>query len=266
MLRGITSPLDQYLCMLLVIHLSIAIMTTLLCIPSPPFGASFWTEVCKRLESQDQPTKIVTPFLSAYTLDQAIQYVDNELSSIQDSVVIVTHGASLNIGLALSSHPKVCGVVLTNGSVSGPSPLLRVVSSVPTSLWMGILQPSIATTLFSSSVGMRRWVVNPYVMNRDMVVRVCQDFLQDKAYRNNCLKWLANKEVPLSLPAQTKIPFLSIWGTHDFFHPISERQHLDQLLSEHTAIDVPGGRYLHALERPWETADSIVGWMKKWKL
>ena len=241
-------------------------MTTILCIPSPPFGAFFWTAVCKRLEDHHQPTKIVTPLLDAENLAQATRLLDDELSSIDDSIILLTHGATLNLGLALATHPKVRGIVLTNGSVSKPSILAQLGSNIPTSLLKIALSPRISTSIFSSSLGMRRWVVNPYVMNRDMVVRVCQEFLENRTYRNNALKWVGNNATPLSEAKQIETPCLSIWGTHDFFHPISERQQLDKILTQHTAIDVPGGRYLHALERPWETADALLQWMRQLSL
>lgn len=235
-------------------------MTTIMCIPSPPFGANYWTSVCKRLETKQLQTKIVTPLSTASGLAQATRTMDDALSSCEDNVVLLTHGAMLSLAMALTSHPKIKGIVLSNGSVSKASPWAKLGRSIPTSFLKMVLQPNISAQLFSSSLGMRRWVVNPYVMNHDMVVRVCEEFINNSQYKSNCLKWLGNNDIPLKPTANEKTPCLSIWGTHDIFHPLSERQAIDLLFSNHTAVDVPGGRYLHGLERPWETADHIAQW------
>ncbi|MEC8380146.1 MAG: alpha/beta hydrolase [Myxococcota bacterium] len=238
-------------------------MTTIMCIPCPPFGTEYWTAVCNRLEDKKKPTKIVNPLSTASGLAEATQIMEDELSSSDEDIVILTHGATLNLALALSAHPKVKGIVLSNGSVSKQSILARLGSIIPSSVLKAALHPRISTKLFSSSLGMRRWVVNPYVMNHDMVVRVCNEFINDSKYRSNCLNWVGMNGLPLKPAADDSKPCLSIWGTHDIFHPLSERQAIDGLFTDHTAVDVPGGRYLHGLERPWETADHILEWCSK---
>ena len=84
------------------------IMTTIMCIPSPPFGAHYWTSVCKRLETKQLQT-IVTPLSTASGLAQATRTMDDALSSCEDDVVLLTHGAMLSLAMALTSHPRIKG-------------------------------------------------------------------------------------------------------------------------------------------------------------
>lgn len=238
-------------------------MSTIICIPSPPFGQYFWEKVCERIAQSNRMTKIVTPFVECGNLEEAIQFLKNEIIQINDDVVILTHGSTLNLGLELSKNKAVKGIVLTNGSISKPSHIAQIGLKTPKWLLNIMSQPDLATAIFSSSVGMRRWVVNPYVMNRDMVVMVCKEYLESETYRKNCINWIASHSLPISSAPCFETPILSIWGTHDTFHPLHERQKIENISPKHDAIEVPGGRYLHPLERPWETADAVLNWLNK---
>jgi pimeloyl-ACP methyl ester carboxylesterase len=240
-------------------------MSTIICIPSPPFGRYFWRDVCARFSTHQLATKIVTPFSEESDPQKICALIKKECDSIKGPIYILAHGSSIQIALECASFPNIAGIALTNGSFYQDSQLLKLAVSLPNFAMSILSQPKIAVALFRSSIGMRRWVVNPYVMNHDMVVTVCEEFISSSIYRDNCLKYIKEKPSSLQKIPQIRKPTLLIWGTGDYFHPI---EHLSQHLSDSdaiTCVNVPGGRYLHPIERPWETADSVHEWIETLK-
>ena len=219
--------------------------------------------MCERFAHFNRMTKIVTPFNECDNQVDAVHILNEIIEQLNDDVVLLTHGSTLEIGLKLTKNKAVKGVVLTNGSVSKPSHIAQIGLKTPKWLMKLLSQPGLATSIFSSSAGMRRWVVNPSVMNRARVVMVCKEFLESEIYRKNCLNWISNHSLPISEAACLETPILSIWGTHDNFHPLHERQKLDTISPKHEGVEVLGGRYLHPIERPWETADAVLNWLTK---
>lgn len=165
---------------------------------------------------------------------------------------VVVHGLALPLVLQ-SDLAAVELLVLSNGPLRRLDPFTRALSRVPcTVMEKLVLQPRVFNKWLASSVGLRRAVVNPYVMERDVVEGLTAPFLESSVARKQTNRWLKAlpKQLPATLPVDTKV--VAIWGDKDFLYPVEEVEQYQDL----EVINIPGGRFLHPQERPWELADA----------
>ena len=94
-------------------------------------------------------------------------------------------------------------------------------------------------------------------MNHDTIVMVCKTALKNRQNRINFSEYIGflkqNPQPKKSLAKQ----HVFIWGDQDFLYP---NQVLDEAITAFKntlRIDIPGGRHLHPIERPWALADEI---------
>ena len=118
-----------------------------------------------------------------------------------------------------------------------------------------VLRPGFATRWLGSSGGLRRTVANPYVMDHDIVVMLTEAVLHSRESRRSAASWMAG--VGTMVPATNPKPELisAIWGDHDPLYPLAEAE---SLVPSERLLVIPGGRYFHPEERPWETADRLL--------
>jgi len=101
--------------------------------------------------------------------------------------------------------------------------------------------------------------VNPYVMERDTVEALSRPFLASSHARRLTNRWLKAlpKRLPAQLPTDTKV--VAIWGDKDFLYPPKEINQFQDV----EVVFIPGGRFLHPQERPWELGDACLELFQK---
>ena len=102
---------------------------------------------------------------------------------------------------------------------------------------------------------MRRLVVNPYVMDIDMITNTCAP-LRDRKYRRAIRRYLAEL-LSFMPPEKITCPILAIWGDHDLLYPISISSDIHNRYPQTKRLDIEGGKLLHPIERPWAFADTL---------
>ena len=226
-------------------------------VTGPPFSGTLWTQVCRRLESHQLPTIVVDLLEPAGdgTLAGAAARILDALRA-QEAPILVAHGTAIPAALLAAQQSPPAGLVLTNGALSGLDPALRILSRLPAAA----LHPRLWLRYLASSAALRRIVVNPYVMDHDTVVAVCEPGIRSSDHRRaqiNLLRAVAKSAG--TIPAHPG-PTLIIWGDEDHLYPLnivdSSRTDFPQVRMS----TVPGGRHLHPIERPWFIADEIRNW------
>lgn len=177
----------------------------------------------------------------------------SDLESKSTPTIVVGHGLANPLVAAASTSPAIARVVYTNGSFGGAGMLHRAVqalSMVPSQTTMPWLR---------SSFGLRRLVVNPYVMDHDTTVAVCAPILKNKTRRDQMRDFVRTIEwVPTSEAKETLI----CCGDSDRITNSNNYDFDPKGTANITQNPIPGGRFLHPLERPWELADRIASWLQ----
>jgi pimeloyl-ACP methyl ester carboxylesterase len=172
----------------------------------------------------------------------------------------VAHGLAVPAVVYAATLNRFPGIVLSNG------PLARV-DRVSTALRKArfalrvLLLPPVWTAWLRSSAGLRRAVVNPYVMDRDTVAALCGGLVETNAGRAQVAAWLSALETLPELAAPLA-PTLILWGEADPLYPASEASYGASRMVGSTYVAVPGGHHIHPVERPWEMADRLGAWLQ----
>ena len=111
----------------------------------------------------------------------------------------------------------------------------------------------------ASSVGFRRAVVNPYVMDKETVDRLSESFLSSPESRSLTAAWLKGLSglLPVELPVDKKV--VALWGDSDPLYPVESLPQSGSM----ELLPIPGGRFMHPQERPWEMADACTELLEK---
>ena len=221
-------------------------------ITSPPFGERFWTLVQQRMMHHGYEVSIHTPMEHHYSMEKMVEQLSLVITH-NDSVV--AHGLGVPLLLAFANAHRIKHAFISNGPLKNLDPLCSTFSKLPLSAQQLYLHPRISFRYFRSSLGMRRSVVNPYVMDEETVSTVCAP-LQNAATRKNMALYLveiASFEPPYKIDA----PLTLIWGDHDLLYPISVCTEIQTRYPHSQRFDIEGGKIFHPIERPWAIADII---------
>ena len=242
-------------------------MHTVLLVSGPPVSARIWDEVVNRLEFHNQAVQVVELFAPVPS-DASVAGLANDLGSavaaIEGPVVLVAHGTAIPVAWNLASHTELAGLVLTNGPITSLDPVLRTfcrLARSPRLLASTLLQPAVLQRWLASSAGLRRTVVNPYVMDRDMVVAVSSPYLESPASRLAVAEFLRDLPKAVANPSPIDVPTLLIWGDEDPLYPPSTLDSVRHLVSQVSHERISGGQHHHPTERPWEIADRLASWI-----
>ena len=147
-------------------------------------------------------------------------------------------------------------LVLSNGPISSLDPLTSSFAKLPTFLQKLYLHPYIAHRYLRSSLGLRRLVVNPYVMDHDTVVALCHALFDPKIRTRylDGLQQLISMENNFNSQAKHH---MAIWGDQDLLYPTKIASTLQNRIPDLKRIDILGGKFLHPIERPWAIADTL---------
>ena len=144
-----------------------ATMTTIICVSGPPFHSTMWAHVEKRLNTNGVNTVSWSLFgTETGTFDAELSALVSHVARVEGPVVLVGHGLANPLVIAATIAGNVSGIVLTNGPLSQPDRWTRIVH------WVSKTPRPLTMAWLRSSVGLRRLVVNPYVMDRDTTVAV----------------------------------------------------------------------------------------------
>jgi len=219
-------------------------------VAGPPVGAAIFRHIQQRLA----PHRSIAVELLASGAESVHELTErlDTVTRQTDARAVFAHGLAVPIALGVD----VDHVVVSNGPVTRVDPVVRGLARMGTGLIArSVLRPGFATRWLSSSGGLRRTVVNPYVMDRDIVVMLTQPVLESAGSRRTAAAWMAQLPGVVPVAAQKPSKISGIWGDYDPLYPLSEAH---ALIKGGALSIIPGGRHFHPEERPWESADRLL--------
>ena len=241
-------------------------MATIVLVAGPPTSAAMWSALEDRLRDHGHRTHAVELFDPAPadpTPAGLARVLATTLAEIEQPI-LVAHGTAIPVALLAAEQHAPAALVLTNGSLGGLDPVTAAVCRLARSQRLFstlLLHPRIWLRWLASSAGLRRTVVNPYVMDRDTVVALCGPLLQSGAHRRAVTTFLAALPEFASQPPRIDCPTLLLWGDEDPLQPSHVADSARRWLPSAEVAVVPGGQHFHPLERPWAMADQLDQWL-----
>ena len=239
-------------------------MISFLLVTGPPFDTPLWSGVVDRIHSQGHKATAFQMLMDGDgSIENESKRLAEQIHQTGKSVVLIAHGSAIPTAIKASSQATPAGLVLSNGPFVQVDMLTKTLArwaQLPKTVTETILSSKRSMRLLSSSLGLRRLVVNPYVMDHDTTVTICGPIFDSgprTARMRNYLKTLS-KTAWLNTSIDT--PTLLCWGDAD---PLTIRNVESFMNSKPNGVSheaVPGGRYLHPVERPWELADRCISW------
>ena len=175
--------------------------------------------------------------------------------------IVVAHGLALPAAIGAAAQVAPPLLVLANGPLAELDPvhtvLARAARGGAAVLAQTLLRPGVWLPLLASSVALRRAVVNPYAMDRDIVDALAGPLVADPAGRASVARWWASLAERWPDPASLACPLTLAWGDEDALFPASAASSLAARRPAIVHVRVPGARWLWPEERPWALADAI---------
>jgi pimeloyl-ACP methyl ester carboxylesterase len=236
---------------------------SLLFYAGPPFGLELYEHVLERLGHGQAHSVIDTTAAEDGWADRA-RVIAEQLQ--RAPTVLVAHGLAVPAAVAAALITPPAALVLSNGPLRRLDPFTRALAGLCATRGgaavarHSVLLPPPWLGWLASSAGLRRAVVNPYVMDRDTVAALCGPLVATREGRAAVASYLGSLR---ALPDATalKCPVLLLWGDADPLYPAEEAAFLEAALSGATHRSVPGGQHVHPEERPWEMADRLAAWL-----
>lgn len=178
-------------------------------------------------------------------------------------VVLVGHGLAVPAVIAAAEAGEFEAVVLSNGPVTRLDPITAFVARLARAPGFSetLLRPGIWLRWLRSSAGLRRAVVNPYVMDRDTTAALAGPLIANAASRSALAAYLASLSGPLPDPRFIATRLWTIWGDGDPAYPAYEADYAISKSPAGRHRCVPGGQHFHPEERPWAMADLLAAVM-----
>ncbi len=230
----------------------------------PPFGPPLLRHVQDRLGG-DPARSVLDSTFPEHGWRERAEALVGRLGS--EPVVVVAHGLAAPVAIAAALKSPPAALVLSNGPITRLDSFTAIAARMAGSpgsralLEHALLRPPFWLRWLASSAGLRRAVVNPYVMDRDTVALLCQPSVATPADRQATVAYLRSLAEGLPDVRAVACPVLLAWGSGDPLYPASEADYAEAGCPRARHLSIPGGRFVHPEERPWAMADAIEGWL-----
>lgn len=239
-----------------------------LLLAGPPASAALWRDVQARLSSHlpVEAVELFDPLPADPTVAGLAASVADRARALGGDMVIVAHGAALPVAWRAAEAVSARALVLSDGPLTRLDPVLGALCGVarsPRLLAHTVLQPSFLRTWLSSSAGLRRAAINPYVADRDTVVALLEPLTRSSAHRLAVARFLQSLPPALGERPRFQGPTLLCWGDSDPLYPPKVADEGRLFFPNLETIAIEGGQHLHPLERPWAMADTVAEWLTR---
>ncbi len=236
---------------------------SLLFCAGPPFGADLFRQVVERL-GRGESRSVIDPSAPGDGWSDRASVLAQELR--QRPTVLIAHGLAVPAAIAAALLVPPAALVLCNGPIRALDPVTSALAHLCSTRGGAalarntVLRPRPWLGWLASSAGLRRAVVNPYVMDRDTVAVLCGPLVATDSSRAAVAAYLGSLGA-LPDPRGLQCPVLLLWGDADPLYPIEEAAFLESAVTGAQHRSVPGGQHVHPEERPWELADRLAAWL-----
>ena len=190
------------------------------------------------------------------------------ISSDAEQHIIVAHGSAIpfvaDIAKNVLPHQNHIQIsfVLSNGPLLGVDIIQQSYTNLPKKLQYWLVISPFSKRFLSSSLAFRRLVINPYVMNSDMIVALCSPIFSNHQKVQTCIDYVNkyNDSFPVNIPSV--FPTLLCWGTMDVRYPTTGLTSFETQRNHMQRKDIEGGQHFHPIERPWAISDEITSWIQ----
>lgn len=228
-------------------------------VTGPPASARMWEGVLRRMETRGRTARAVDLF-DPLPEDPTVDGLASGLAArVRGAAVLVVHGSAVPVGMRVAAAGAVRRLVVTNGPVASLDPVLRAACALSRA-GGAMLHPALSLPFLASSLGLRRTVVNPYVMDRDTVVAIAGPLVASASRRSAVARFLGSLPAAVEHPPEIGIPVLVAWGDADRLYPASHADSARRWFRDPHEAVIAGGRHHHPVERPWELADLAMDW------
>jgi pimeloyl-ACP methyl ester carboxylesterase len=233
-------------------------MPSLWFLTAPPLGPELFRTTISRLQ-EGKADSILDPAFPKHGLKERAAAIATRL---EPDTLLVAHGLAVPAAILAATLVPPARLVLSNGPITRLDSIsagLARTARLPggKALLSQLFRPSLWLPYLASSAGLRRAVINPYVMDRDTVATLAGPEIATAAHRKAIASYLASLYSGLPDPRQVRCPISIIWGDADPLYPASEADYLDSVLGGKGYIAIAGGQHFHPEERPWELAEAI---------
>jgi hypothetical protein len=220
----------------------------------PPTARTLFREVQRRLS----PRRSIAVDLWREDAPAGVEELARRLLRLVeevDAAAVFAHGLAVPVALLL---PPAAPLVLANGPIRRLDSISRQLSRLPPPGLRALLRPALAQTWLASSAGLRRAVINPYVMDHDTVAMLYGPLGRSSDARAATAAWLRSLPDALSKLSSGLSPgrhrIAAVWGMGDRIYPFP-KDFFESIGAPVRAV--PGGRWLFPEEQPWALADAL---------
>ena len=229
-------------------------------------GHIFWKEVQQRISLSQRHACSIHNISDISTIDQWIaQFL---VPSDAEQHVIVAHGSAIPFVADIAQNVLPHKSNIQNFLCSKQWSVARcrynsaVLYQFAENASVFACHFSIFKTFLASSIAFRRLVINPYVMNSDMIVALCSPVFSNRQKTQKCIEYINDysNSFPIDIPHD--FPTLLCWGTMDVRYPMTSLTSFETQRNHIQRKDIEGGQHFHPIERPWAIADEITSWIQ----
>jgi pimeloyl-ACP methyl ester carboxylesterase len=229
-----------------------------LLLSGPPFGALMWDATALRLRGAGHPVTCLSG--SELDPDDPERDLADRLRALGPDVVLFAHGTAIPTAVRAARQQQPALLVLCDGPLIAVDPITATLGRLA-ALGATALHPVWLQRYLASSLGLRRAVANPYAMDRDIVVALTDPCLAKNNDRDVAARWLSKRLAPPLADGGYDGRTLLLWGDSDRLYPASHADSALALLPAGKHLRVPGGRFMHPVERPWFLADEVLAYL-----
>lgn len=236
-------------------------MRTLWFLAGPPLGEGIYRSVIQRLGEGEARALLSEEHPTDGWQERGAALAEDLKKA--GEVVLFAHGLAVPAAVEAARIAPPALLVLSNGPIRQLDPVTaalgRLASAPGGRLLLGdlLLQPALWLRFLASSAGLRRTVVNPYVMDRDTVATLASPGIQSRGARRAVASYLSSLSKGLPDASSVRAPIRLVWGDADPLYPAYEADYLDTVLGGGRHHPVAGGQHFHPEERPWYLAEQL---------
>ncbi len=185
---------------------------------------------------------------------------------VPEGALLLSHGLALPLARALAlARSDLAGLVVISGPLRRLDPLSRALGQVARrvpALARQLLRPGLAVPALASSAGLRRAVVNPYVMDRDIVAMLSAPLLASASHRRYVAQYLADLASWNARASGSSHRELWLWSALDRLYPPPDLLSRWPGEGEVQTRVMDGARFMAVEEKPWDVARLVVEWAR----